>query len=151
MALAGAMKVSVDTNTSSSGCIPATSRAMWRADVPFTVATAYLEVTYSATTCSNLSTNGPTEETQLVSRHSLRYFHSLPRISGIQSGMIPSGIAAPASNRIVASPISVKIFPDPLDRLNKPFLEAILRFPTDNLTRPAAVRTQPPNLAGARP
>jgi hypothetical protein len=65
------MNVSVETRTSSSGRTPATRRATWRADVPLTVATANRVPTAHAISVSNRSTNGPTEETQPVSRHSL--------------------------------------------------------------------------------
>src|SRR5258705_5842991 len=84
---AGAIKLRVDTNTSSFGWIPATRSAMCKAAVPLLVATACCAPTLFATECSKRSTNDPTVETQLVSRHSLTYFHSLPRISGTQSGI----------------------------------------------------------------
>ena len=56
MALAGAIKVSEETSTSSSACTPASSRAMCRAAVPLTVAMAYLVPARSATIFSNRST-----------------------------------------------------------------------------------------------
>src|SRR3972149_8544275 len=110
MALAGAMKVRVDTKTSSSGRIPETRSAIWSAVVPWSVATPYFAPTYLTTAVSKRSTAGPADETHFVSRHSLMYFHSLPRISGSQSGIISSGRAASGSDRRVIGAISFKAF-----------------------------------------
>src|SRR5438876_1431204 len=87
MALTGAMKVSVETSTSSSAATPITSRAICKADVPLLVATAVRAPTLCATLCSNRLTYSPTDETQPVSRQSFTYFHSFPRISGTERGM----------------------------------------------------------------
>src|SRR4051812_26877812 len=93
------MKVRLGTRTSSSGWTPADTSARCRAAVPLTTATAWRAPTASATIFSKRSTNGPTDETQLVSRHSLTYAQALPAISGTQSGTKPRG-AAPGSNDV---------------------------------------------------
>src|SRR6266576_6806872 len=98
MAFTGAIKVRVETSTSSSGCTPAINKATCSAEVPLTVATANCEPTRLAISLSKRSTNAPTEETQLVSRHSLTYRHSFPRISGTSKGMKPGDGGAPGAS-----------------------------------------------------
>src|SRR6185437_6693339 len=87
IALTGAMNVSVETRTSSSPSTPATISAVCNAEVPLDVATAKRVPVALARARSNRSTYSPTDDTQFVSRHSLMYAHSLPRISGTQSGI----------------------------------------------------------------
>src|SRR5256885_12422469 len=87
------MKVKVETRTSSSAQTPAMSSATWSAAVPLTVATACPVPVRSASMRSKRSTNGPTDETQLVSKHSLTYFHSLPLMCGTLKGMTPAATA----------------------------------------------------------
>ena len=72
IALTVAMNVSEGTSTASPARTPAASRAMCSAALPFTTATACGTPTRSATSRSKRSTKGPAEDTQLVSRHSLR-------------------------------------------------------------------------------
>src|SRR6185312_16328866 len=98
MALTGAMNVSVDTSTSSSASTPATIRAVCNADVPLDVATAYCAPVALASARSKRSTYSPTDDTQFVSRHSLMYAHSLPRISGTQSGIGDATAGAGSAN-----------------------------------------------------
>ena len=81
-ALAVATKVSVGTSTSSPGSTPASSSATCSAAVPLTTATACLAPVNAARSASNRSTNLPTDETKVVSRHSFRYDHSLPAKTG---------------------------------------------------------------------
>ncbi len=75
-----------------------------------------------------------------MSRHSLIYFHSLPRISGTQSGMKASGVRASGSNCIDTKLISFKVPSHPPDgqtrplplvsrrRLNRPILKIAQSF-----------------------
>ena len=59
---------------------------MESAAVPEDTAEAFWKLLQSINCCSNLSTKGPTEDTNSVSIHSLRYFFSLPEIFGMAIG-----------------------------------------------------------------
>jgi len=91
IAFAVAINVRAWVITSSPPCTPTSCKAIWRAAVPFTVATAYLAPVYSAHSCSKRPTNSPTLDTKFESIHSIRYFFSLPVIRGSCSGIKASG------------------------------------------------------------
>ena len=73
-----AINVSGWVITSSFFLTLAISKATCRADVPLLVAIAYLAPVYLAISSSNLSTNLPTDDTNVESMHSLKYLFSLP-------------------------------------------------------------------------
>ena len=72
--------------TSSPGPIPSASTAASSAAVPLHTAMPCLRPTRAAKRSSNCLTNGPSEEIQPVSMHSIRYFFSLPSSSGSLTG-----------------------------------------------------------------
>src|SRR5579862_7061615 len=118
------MNVSADTRTSSSGLTPATRSAMCRADVPLAAATPKRVLTKSATSRSNRSTKGPTDETHPVSRHSLTYAHSFPRISGTDRGMSSfSRNDGPLDAEFIRT-VPLQVLAYPIDRKFQAFLQA---------------------------
>src|SRR2546427_6311076 len=97
--------------------------------------------------CSNRSTNEPTDETQPVSRHSLTYFHSLPRISGTQRGIQPSCSRTAGSDDMNPRRVPFTMLLDPLDRAPQPVLQHDHRPPPEELSRQGIVGEQPLHLA----
>ena len=81
------MNVKVGTITSWPALTPASFRARWIAEVPFTIEIAFFAPLYSAIYFSNLSTYDPSLETQQESMHSLRYFFSFPIKDGSERGI----------------------------------------------------------------
>src|SRR5713226_7557060 len=97
--------------------------------------------------CSNRSTNEPTDETQPVSRHSLTYFHSLPRISGTQRGIQPSRSCTSGSDDMNPCRVPFAMLLDPLDRAPEPLFQGDDRLPPEELPRQSIVGEQPLHLA----
>ncbi len=92
MGLTEATNVRSATRTSSPGPTSRTRSARWMAAVPLEQATAWRAPTASANSRSNRSTNGPTDETKFVARHSSRYAAALPPMDGSASGIRRSGL-----------------------------------------------------------
>src|SRR5262245_50853170 len=80
------MNVSEEVAISSPGSTPIRRIATCSAAVPDAHATACLLPTYSANSFSKRSTNGPTDDTKFVARHSSRYFRVFPGRLGSDSG-----------------------------------------------------------------
>src|SRR3990170_5569739 len=94
-ALAVAANVQSGTATRSPAPTPIPRSASSIAVVPLTVATACARPESAAMRRSIWVTKGPADETQLSRTHSARYFASLPRRSGIVTGInVCSAIAA---------------------------------------------------------
>src|SRR5262250_2901197 len=134
------MKVKVGTSTSSSGLTPAARSATWSAAVPFTVATAWGTPTWAATSRSKRSTKGPTEETQLVSRHSLRYVHSLPARCGTALGITRRDSVTARASALVPPPV-------PGEGVSHARLDGHLGHEAGQLTEPRDVGTAPRHRA----
>src|ERR1700761_9556489 len=81
------MIVNAGRITSSPGLMSSASIAASSAAVPLQTATPHLRLTRAEKARSNFSTNGPSEEIQPVSRHSLRYLFSLPSSNGSLTAM----------------------------------------------------------------
>src|SRR5579863_3694392 len=125
---------------------------MWSAAVPVDVATEKRVPTRAASSLSNRSTNAPTEETHPVSRHSLTYFHSFPRISGIERGMWPSAAGVPGSLQDVdARTILIQMLLNPVNGEVEPRLERDGWLPAQNSMRRGAIGKEPIDLAPLRP
>jgi hypothetical protein len=73
--------------TSSPSPIPKATTAISNAAVPLETAMPYFLSTLALNSNSNLSTNGPSEDTHPVSIHSLIYFFSLPPSNGVFTGI----------------------------------------------------------------
>lgn len=89
IAFAVAMKVSGWVITSSFSSTPNKVRATWSAAVPLTQATTYGEPVNFEISDSNSSTNLPTEDTNVESIQSERYFFSFPSKIGSWRGIMP--------------------------------------------------------------
>ena len=74
--------------TSSPDSTPAANNAICNAEVPFTVAIAYLDPVNLVTSGSNLCTKPPLDETKLDSTHSLKYLISLPSKEGLGDELV---------------------------------------------------------------
>src|ERR1700722_1254927 len=116
--------------TSSPASTPATCSAICSAAVPFTVATPDRAPTKLATAFSNRSTKGPTEETHPVSRHSLTYFHSLPRISGTDNGITFVSVGGIILDREFMGAVPGQVLLHPLDCKLQTLFQGDMGFPT---------------------
>ena len=167
MALAVAINVSAGTNTSSPETTPPNCKAMCKAAVPFTTATACLAPVYAASSASNRSTYLPTEETKVESRHSLRYIHSLPAKRGSckTAGSAPIAVRMAARDWLTRLGLAVTdlyvvdicLVPSQIGRPPKPvcrFCEAklkaftvtVIRLPSEQFAGLAVVCPKPLNL-----
>src|SRR5260221_3099073 len=149
-AFAGAMNVTAGISTSSFASTPAIKSAVCRAAVPLTSATPCARPARSAMTRSRRVTNGPADDTQFVSRHSLTYAHSLPPRCGTLNGIFRSA-AADTSDAIAFRPVSLKVVLHPRDRRSKAVAQRMPGRPAEQRPRPRRVGAQAIHFASLGP
>src|SRR5712691_12672130 len=127
------MKVSDGRITSSPGCTPASRSAVCSAAVPLVVAIAYGTPKAAANSRSKRSTNGPTDDTQPVLRHSSTYVRSFPPMLGTQRGIGLARGAAPGQSTLdgIIDRKPVQVSAQPLRRAPQPLVKGDLRLPTE--------------------